>query len=187
VVFFQLLFVLPAMTLAWLEPDRLAPEEGTPRRGARAPLALGLLGLSVATPFLLSLGLATLPVRTTSSVSPPRPGPSLATATASDRCREFFATAEAGVGVTARIGIHAVACWNGRRAYELWGLNSSDCGLLTAAMATVTPERCTRTTAADGSLHFTYRALVRPALLPFARHLTVTLVLARDGRVVRFP
>ncbi len=43
VVFLQLLFVLPAMTLAWLEPDRLAAEDRPLATDPRAPLALGML------------------------------------------------------------------------------------------------------------------------------------------------
>ena len=185
-VFLQLLLVLPAMTLAWLEPDRLAPEDVTPAQDRRAPLALGMLALTIAAPFLLSLGPALIPVRTTSSTSPPRTSAGLATGPS--QCREFMASAQAGIGVGATIPLHAVACWNGRNAYEAWGLNASDCHLDSSFLATVSTEQCARTTGPGGALRFTYRALVRPTLLPFmGREVTVALVLDRDGRVERFP
>jgi hypothetical protein len=121
-------------------------------------------------------------------VSPPRPATELASATVADHCREFMATRRVGVGAEAQIGLHALACWNGRRAYEAWGLNDSDCGPLSTAMATITTERCARTTGADGTLHFTYRARIQSTLLPFGgRDLTVALALDRSGHVVRFP
>jgi hypothetical protein len=121
-------------------------------------------------------------------MSSSRPATELASATVADRCREFMATSQVGVGVEAKIGLHALACWNGRRAYEVWGLNDSDCGQFSSIIATVTTERCVRAMGADGTLHFTYRVRVSPVMLPFVgRELTVALVLDRSGHVVRFP
>jgi len=55
-------------------------------------------------------------------------------------------------------------------------------------MVTVETIECTRTTDASGTLHFTYHARLRSAVLPFlARDVVMTLVMASDGRVVRFP
>lgn len=186
--YLQLLFGLPAMVLAWTEPDRLAPEGEPQARDVWAAASLPLLGLTIATPFLLSLALIFLPVHTTPWVGAPQVGYSQLTATPAN-CREFMAGAGVGLGVGAEIPLHAEACWDGSHAYEAWGMNpKSDCGPRQSFLTTVTTTRCTRTTSADGTLHFTYRAAVRPALLPFlVRELQVSVVIDRNGHVEQFP
>jgi hypothetical protein len=182
VVLVQLLFGLPAMVIAWTEPDRLAPEVAAPALDARTALALRLLALTIAMPFLLSALLAIVPVRTTSWVSPQ-------TFAASHRlCREFMGSASVGIGVQASLPLHATACWDGEAASPAWGLNESDCNIAGATLATVETSRCSRVIGPDGTLRFTYGATVTPALLPFLRReVTVSLVLDRDGRVERLP
>lgn len=187
--YLQLLFGLPAMVLAWIEPDRLAPESEHKVRDVWAAVSLPLLGLTIATPFLLSLVLTFLPVHATASMSPPQLGfVGSAGARSAVQCREFLARTTVGAGVQADIPLHASACWDGRHAFEAWGMNRSDCLPASTMLTTVTAARCTRTTDADGTLHFTYRAAVRPALLPFlVREVEVSIVLDRNGHVQRFP
>lgn len=183
----QLLFGLPAMMLAWSEPDRLAPEPGASVENPWPAISLVLLAVTIATPFLLSLTPALLPPRISATTSPPRYGPAVAAADLTG-CREFLAGATVGVGVEARIPLHAEACWDGHRAYEVWGMNRSDCTPAVTMLATVTPARCSRVTAPDGTLAFTYRAFVRPTLLPFlVRDVDVRVVVNRHGDVERFP
>ncbi|HEY2705722.1 MAG TPA: hypothetical protein VGL20_18740 [Candidatus Dormibacteraeota bacterium] len=190
----ELLFVLPALTLAWLEPDRFAPEEAAVR-DRRSQIGLGLLAVTVLTPFLLCAGSLVLPLRSTSSVSAPMPGlpeavrePGAATPPAPAGCREFTAAVRLGLGAGGEIPLHALACWDGRSAYESWGLNQSDCTFASTTLALFTTRRCSRTTTADGTLHFVYTAEARPLLLPFlSRDVTVELVLDRNGTPVRFP
>lgn len=180
IAFFELLFVLPAMVVAWLEPDHLAAETPAPLSG-RARLALGMLAAAIVWPALLSVGVAVLPVRTTASVRSVDVSPS-------SRCVELTGASQVGFGVEARIPVHAMACGDGRTASEVWGLNRSDCLGADTTLATVTPVRCSRTTGPDGTLRFTYGAMVRPTLLPFlGREVTMRVVIDRDGRVVRFP
>ena len=179
--FLELLLALPAMVVAWLEPDHLAPEVAR-RLDGRARLALGMLVVAIAWPALLSVGLVVLPVRTTSSIEP------LASSVAPNHCVELTATSQVGLGVDARIPIHAVACGDGRTASQGWGLNPSDCQIASSVMATVATSRCAHTVDAEGTLSFTYGATVRPSLLPFlSREVTMRVVVDRDGRVVRFP
>jgi hypothetical protein len=179
----ELMLVLPTMVLAWLEPDHLVPEEKA-APDLRARLGLAMLALAIVAPFLLSLGVFILPPLTVSSVS------ELAGASAPgrDACLELMAERRVGGGVAAALPAHAAVCWNGRNAYEAWGLNESDCLTSSGSLTTVTTERCSRTTGPDGTLHFTYTALVRPVLLPFwGREVTVSLVVDRNGHVLRFP
>ena len=185
-VFLELLLALPTITVAWLEPDRIDPEEAPLVPGVRARLGLGMLAVALVAPFAVSLGIVLLPVRTTSSVSPGTVyGEPLAQIA---NCAELTASAQVGLGVGATVPVHALACWDGRTAYEKWGLNSSDCIIATSVLTTVTTERCSRTTDGDGTLRFIYRASVRPQLLPLlSREVTMELVLDRNGRVERFP
>jgi hypothetical protein len=93
-----------------------------------------------------------------------------------------------GFGVEARIPVHGTACGDGRTASAGWGLNHSDCLIASATLATVTADRCARTIDPDGTLRFTYGAMVRPTLVPFlGREVTMRVVVDRDGHVVRFP
>jgi hypothetical protein len=193
-VFLELIFVLPAMVLAFLERNH-QPADVNERSAGRSSnqqvrLAMILLGLTVAIPPLLSLGVAVLPVRTTSSAQPPTLTAAVSQSGAGARvwCQEFFATSDVGVGVEARLQLHAQACWDGKRAYESWGMNSTDCFPSATIVGIATVEQCTRTTGADGTLSFIYRSDVSPGLIPFLhRHVTLTLVIDRNGNVERFP
>ena len=193
-VFLELIFVLPAMVLAFLERDDQPADvnEGSTGRSRdqRARMAMILLGLTVAVPLLLSLGVAILPVHTTSSAQPPTLTAAVAQSGANARvwCREFFATSDVGVGMEARLQLHAQACWDGKRAYESWGMNSTDCFPSATLVGIATVEQCSRTTSADGTLSFTYRSDVSPGLIPFLhRQVTLSLVIDRNGNVERFP
>ena len=180
IAFFELLFVLPAMVVAWLEPDHLAPETAA-AMGGRARLALGMLATAIVLPALLSVCLVVLPVRTSGTVRSFAVGPA-------GHCVEVMGESRVGFGVEAQIPVHATACGDGQTATPGWGLNQSDCLLASATLATVTADRCGRTIGPDGTLRFTYGAMVRPTLLPFlGREVTMRVVVDRDGRVVRFP
>jgi len=188
VTFIQLLFFSPAMVIAWIEPDRIADEDG-PRmhRDLQTRVAYGMVTLAVALPLLMSLSLAVAPVRVSAFT---RPEPALLSPSGerTDPCTYFYARAQAGIGLGARIPLTAVACWNGTTAYEQWGLNASDCVQSVAELATLTTIECRRATASDGSLHFTYRTLLRSPILPFvSREVVMTLDLTKDGKVVQFP
>jgi hypothetical protein len=175
IVFLQLGLVLPAMVMAWLEPDRLEPEGRA--RDRWVPIAFGLLALTVITPFALSLAMVALPPLTTSSVSP-----------VTDRCTRFMADTRIGVGVEAVIPLHTVVCWDATRSQQSFGLNLSDCHPSSSAMTDVVTERCSRTTSPEGTVEFTYRARIRPKLLPFlSRDVTMGLAVDRNGRIVSFP
>jgi hypothetical protein len=180
VAFFELLFVLPGMTIAWLEPDHLAPEAAT-TLDRRARLGLAMLAVAIAWPAALSIGMIVLPIRTSSTVKP-------FSAPGTGRCVEVMATSQVGAVVSATIPVHATACGDGRTATPGWGLNQSDCQIYSADLATVTPDRCVRSVSPDGTLRFTYGAMVRPSLLPFlGRQVTMQVVVDRAGRVVRLP
>ncbi|MEO6797131.1 MAG: hypothetical protein ABI401_13260 [Candidatus Dormibacter sp.] len=180
--FFLLLVFLPAMVLAWLEPDRLVGTD-SPQLAAsrRASLAITMVALALVTPIALSVALVLVPIRTTSFFRPEQ-------GQTGAKCTYFDARAQVGLGFGAVVPLSAVACSDGRTASEDWGLNNSDCHPNRTEMTTVDTVECTRTTDASGTLHFTYRARVRSAVLPFlARDVVMTLVMAGDGHVVRFP
>jgi hypothetical protein len=180
-VFLQLLFFLPTMAVAWLEPDRLTDEPAPPRPmspGER--LSLVMVTVAFLVPLVLSFMVALLPVRTSASVQPIAGMP--------DHCQYFHAEKHTGFVFEGVQQLNAVACADGVKAYETWGLNQSDCLPGTRIAVEIVTTRCTRTTATDGTLRFTYSAQVRSVFLPFlSRDVTLNLTLARDGRVVRFP
>jgi hypothetical protein len=186
VTFIQMLFFLPAMVIAWIEPDRIVDEDGSwVRRNIRARIAYGMVSFAVVLPVLTSLALAVAPLRVSAFT---RPEGDSATPNGTAHCRYFDARTQAGVGFGASTRITAVACWDGRTAFEDWGLNNSDCFPYRTEFVTGTTIECRRTTGSDGSLHFTYRTVVRSAILPFvSREVVMTLNLAKDGRVVQFP
>jgi hypothetical protein len=188
IVFLELLFVLPAMVMAFLEPAYPAVEvrelEGHRPHGRRARTAMALLALTVAIPVLLSLAIAVLPPSTSRTLAATTDGGgSGATA-----CREFYANTHVGLGIEATFPLHAMVCWNGKRAFETFGMNNSDCLGGSSALTTATTTQCTRTTAADGTLAFTYRTDVASSLIPFVhRDVTLRLVIDRNGTVEQFP
>jgi hypothetical protein len=194
VAFLELLFVLPAMVFAFLEPDRLRPDPvdtdlSRLQRG-RARAAAALLGLTLGTPVLLSL-LLLLPPRVTAftsafTASPPaQVGTS---AVAPMNCKAFNADVVVGRGILASIPVSAAACWNGRVATESYGMNRSDCHAGDTLAAYVTTLRCSHTTDSGGTLHFVYSATVASALLPFlTQDVTVHIVIDRNGNVEQFP
>jgi len=182
ITFFLLLFFLPAMVLAWLEPNRLSGDRVTRVAGPRERLAIGMVAVALLTPIALSLALPLTPLRTTTLV---RAEPSSQLGAS---CTYFDARTKVGLGFGAVVPLSAVACWDGNKAYEEWGLNSSDCLLSSSEMTTVETITCTRSTDAEGTLRFNYRARVRSAVLPFmSKDVVRTLALSRDGRVVQFP
>ena len=144
----------------------------SPDRGPHLELPIGLL--------VLSLALAVAPIRTS-------------TYTRADigngaQCRYFDAHKQVGVGIGATIPLSAVVCWDGKTAAQEWGLNNSDCLPRIADFAIVSATECRRTTGSDGTLRFTYHAVVRSVVLPFiARDVVMTLAVAKDGQVVQFP
>ena len=193
IAFLELLFVLPAMVLAFLEPGRISQDSADGAAGtnpsARARLAAGLLGLTLALPFVLSLGVLVVPLQGSSSSGAPLDAigaPS--TPSSSTHCREFFAVRTAGVAVTAEIFLHTEVCWDGHTASEAYGMNASDCMPIATVLAVVTTTLCERATRPDGTLSFTYRSQVSSVLLPFLhRDVTMQLVVDRNGGVEQFP
>jgi len=182
IVLVQMIFFLPSMVLAWLGPDELSPEPEAPPQPRRAQvLALGAVALVLSVPFLLSLAIAVLPVRYTSSVLP----------TAGQQgfsCSEFTARAAVGVGIGARLPLHAGACWDGVKTSEQWGLNQSDCLAGSTDGAVVSTLACTRSIDEAGTLHFTWAARVTSTLLPFVkRDVTLRLTVDRRGHILEFP
>jgi hypothetical protein len=188
VSFIQLLFFLPAMVIAWIEPDRIADEDGPRmRRNTLTRIAYGMVTIAFALPVLMSLSLALAPVRT-AAFTKPEPVLVSSSGRPTDGCTYFDARAQTGIGFGATIPLTAVACWNGATAYEDWGLNGSDCHPNRTELVTDTTIECRRTTGSDGSLHFTYRTLLRSAILPFvSREVVMTLDLTKDGKVIQFP
>ena len=187
--FLQLLLFLPAMVIAWIEPDRISDEDAPRlRRSMRARLAYGMVALCVVVPVVLSVALLIAPVRTSAFTVANPVEFAGGSACGNDHGRYFEARKQVGWGFGASIPISAVACWNGTRAYPQWGVYESDChprmteGLIDSTVA------CQQRTAPDGTLTFIYRTRLTPAILPFiSRDVVMTLSLTKDGKVVQFP
>ena len=187
IVFLELLFVLPAIVMAFLEPAYPAVDFrdlGHRPHDRRGRTAMALLALTVAIPVVLSLAIAVLPPSTSTTLAPTTDG-SVSGATA---CREFYANSHVGVGIEATLPLHAMVCWNGKRAFETFGMNNSDCLGSSSVLTTATTTQCARTTTADGTLAFTYSTDVAASLIPFVhREVTLRLVIDRNGTVEQFP
>jgi hypothetical protein len=191
-VFGELLFVLPTMVLALVEPDRVEPEAGDVSGGSttRQRAAAGLLVASFALPIVLSVSLVVLPPSITTVSS----GSAVTTAAASGAsadlvdCRHLQADVTVGRGIQADIPVNALACWNGTTATASYGLAKSDCNPGDSVAVDVTTLQCSTTTFPDGTLTFTYGALVSSSLLPFlGRTVTVEVSIDKNGRVLAFP
>ncbi len=181
--FFELLFFLPAMVFAWLETDAAESDDNVPTRWLRSNiLATAMVALALVAPVIFALSVIVLPVRTTAFV---RSGPG---GTPGVTCAEFRALSQVGVGESASLPLAAGACWDGKKAFEEWGMNRSDCQLANTDGAFVETTACSRTTGTDGALRFVYAARVRPAVLPFlSKDVELRLTVSRDGRVLEFP
>jgi len=187
-VFLELLFVLPAMVMAFLEPGYLAvdvrEQAGHRPHGRRTRTAMALLALTVAIPVVLSLAIAVLPPSTSTTLAATTDGSGSGTTP----CREFYAESHVGLGIQATVPLHARVCWDGKRAFEDFGMNSTDCLGGSSVLTTATTMQCARTTSADGTLAFTYRTDVASSLIPFVhRDVTLRLVIDRNGTVEQFP
>jgi hypothetical protein len=203
-IFLELLFVLPAMVLAVIEAAPPPPEPGAPARpraaNVQARVAVALVVMVFALPFLASVGVVVLPPHNSAvlNTSPPVPPPQISGTpgapgagdqqVTSPPCGEFMSTVYAGWGVSAELPVFAAACWDGHRAFEPPG-SSSTYGPACwepSTLVTVTAAQCTPTTATgiDGTYILTWRATVSPELLPFlSRHVTVQVIIDENGHV----
>jgi hypothetical protein len=172
----QVMFFLPAMTLAWQEPDSTVPDPPARPVSRRGAAATAMVGVAVLVPLVLSASIALAPVRlvSTSSVTPSsKPG---------EQCVTVHSRLTVGWAIGAVIPVDGLACADGTRAYEEYGFNKSDCHPSTTDGAIVTTLRCSRVNGSDGAMSFTYSARVESALVPFIRReVTVRTVVDRNG------
>lgn len=183
VVYIELLFFLPTVAIAWIEPDMPEDEEFERRRltwrqrihwSAIVALVLLPIALSLALPFTGSTTSTTHVVHFPYGVS--RLG----------TCRYVHATASAGIAVQATIPLSGEYCSNGKRIHRLWGF-SKNCYPLESVFATVSMH-CTTSFDRQGTMHVRYLATVKASLLPVVQHrIALNLVVRRDGHIVRFP
>ena len=180
----ELLFVLPAMVIAFLEPSRI-PAETIATPSTRDRVTAWLVGVTLALPLVLSAGFIVLPVQLSATTGAPS---SNGDASSAATCREFSASRAVGVLVSASVPLHADVCWDGRRAVGAWGLNATDCLFVDSVLAGGSTASCRRVTDAAGTLSFTYTVELSPVMLPFLhREVTMHLVVDRNGAVEEFP
>jgi len=198
-VFLELLFVLPGMVLAFIEPAPPPPDPDAaplPRRvNVQARVAVALVVLVFAIPVLASIGLLVLPVRASPLSFVTTPAPVLSGSPASPSsggqqsaapiCGDPLTTVTVGWGVSAEMPVSVSACWDGQRAFEPAGASyfGGECWE-NQAFVTVAATQCgpTITAGPGGSLTFTWRGTLSPTLLPFlSRHVTVQVIIDRNG------
>jgi hypothetical protein len=184
--FVEVLFFLPAMVIAWLEPDRLPADGARAVPAGRSVFAAAMVALCLTLPFALTLTVFFAPIRTSAFTQPQftahEPG------SATSECRYFGARKQVGYGIGVSLPISAVACWDGTKAFESWGLNESDCHPSKTSLLNVTRTLCQRRTDADGTLRFSYRVGLSSPIIPFLeRDVEMTLAVTKDGKVVQFP
>ena len=203
-VFLELLFVLPGMVLAFIEPAPPPPEPDAPARSraanVQARVAVALVVTVFALPFLASVGVVVLPVHNSGvmnvfpDAAPPQINGTPSSPSSGDQqvtsppCGSFTSTVYAGWGVAAELPVFADACWDGHRAFEPPGSSGTFYGGCWSAstLVAVTAAQCspTTTTGIDGTYTLTWIAIVSPELLPFlSRHVTVQVIIDRNGRV----
>lgn len=199
-VFLELLFVLPGMVLAVIEPAPPPPEPDAPARpraaNRQARVAVVLVVMVFALPFLASVGVVVLPPHSSAVIdtSPPppqvsgTPGPSSTGGqqATSPQCGSFMSTVSAGWGVSAEMPVFAYACWDGHRASAPSGNTYGPVCWAPGTLVAVTAEQCTPSavTASDGTLTLTWRATVSPELLPFLnRRVEVKVIIDKNGQV----
>jgi hypothetical protein len=189
IVLAELLFVLPAMVLAFIEPARIPRDaQDSTTHSTRSRVAAWLLALTLGLPLVMSGAVVFLPEQTSASSGSPSSVDTGGSSTSVPSCREFYGSTTVGVLVTAKVPLHALACWDGHRATESFGMNDSDCVAFNSLLAVGRTTVCQRVTSPDGTLSFTWRTEVTPLLLPFIhRDLTIRVVIDRNGRVEQFP
>jgi len=192
--FLQLLFFLPAMVIAWIEPDRISDDDAPRlRQSSRARLAYAMVAVCIILPIVFSITLIASPIRTSAfTVADPIDGRGVngvgIKSCGNNHGLYFGARKDVGWGGVSSVPLTAVACWNGSRAYPLWGMFSSDCHPGTTEWAFASTLTCRQATGSDGTLTFTYRTRLRAVLLPFiSRDVVMTVTLTKDGKVVQFP
>jgi hypothetical protein len=193
-VFLELLFVLPGMVLAVIEPA--APADVDPPAGGRATnvrlrVALALVAAVVVLPFLASVGAGLLPLRVISTASAPIGSPAQMVGVPSPAgtpgrpsvpitCRSFDVQLVDGWGVAAGFEYSGQACWAGGMVTELV---DEACGLTGQSVMAGTGATCTATSS-GGTVTVSSRVTLTPALLPFlTRRLTVLVSIDGNGRV----
>jgi hypothetical protein len=203
----QLLVMLPTLMIAWTAGDRVDREGG---RHARHWALLWLSIPAIAGAWLLLVAAAPEQVtaKSNSSISGGLEGAT---------CQHFSAGRIVGAEFGATVGLRAEVCWNGTDAFVSGdpsiplpesaiaamhlppgvpadGGNPAQtdltaCGAgTTDDFATVSATTCSGTIDAAGTLHYSVHARVSP--LPGGigqRDVTLTLVVARDGRVLVSP
>lgn len=181
IVLAELVFFLPAMVIAWSHPD--APAELIRQAKVRIwfrRTTAAIVGLAVAIPLISSLALPFAPISTARSVT--------RLSTKTSQCYSLRATETVGWFMQVQFPINSTVCWNGRRAFEVYGMNRSDCNPRGNQGILVQTLSCARRVAADGSLWFTYSARASSAVLPFiSRVVTLTAAVSRTGRILRLP
>jgi Na+-transporting methylmalonyl-CoA/oxaloacetate decarboxylase gamma subunit len=193
-VFLELLFVLPGMVLAFIEPAPPPPEPDAPARpraaNVHARVAVALVVMVFALPVLASVGVAVLPLRISSGVSPSMPPPICSGCSASSTtagqppnlttCHSFDGQVVVGWGAYAGLEYSGQACWTEQSTSQTipgW------CGMGDQAFVAVTNVDCS-STSAGGTVTFTTRATLSPDLLPFLRRqVTVRVTIDRNGRL----
>ncbi len=181
IVLAELVFFLPAMVIAWSHPDaplelvRPATAQTWFRRTTTA-----MVGLAVSVPLLSGSAFPFIPISTQRSIT--------RLETSTSQCYSMRANETVGWFVQAEFPINATVCWNGRRAWELGGMNRSDCNPAGSQGVVVQTLSCSRRLAADGTLWFSYMARASSAVLPFvSRVVTLTVAVSKTGRLIRFP
>lgn len=203
----ELLVMLPTLMIAWADSDPVDGESAPQQRRASLlwPLIPALAGAWL-------LVVSAVPEQAVAAANN-----SISSSLQGATCTHFAAGRMVGAEFGATVGLRAEVCWNGADAFVFGdpsiplpqsaivrmqlppGVAATDvdpaqldltaCGAdNTDDFATVSGTTCTATIDATGSLHYTVHAHV--AGLPGGigqRDVTLTLVVARDGRVLEAP
>ncbi|MBO0686858.1 MAG: hypothetical protein J2P45_27235, partial [Candidatus Dormibacteraeota bacterium] len=190
----ELVAMMPTLVIAWVEPG---PTLG--RRASLGPPALA--GSATVLVWLLTLALA--PVQVASPSLNGGAGGVVGLTSRAGRCHQFVGGRVIGAGFGATVGTHVEVCWDGRRTSVVGAPGRLGTGQLVSSptgerslsacgadssgdFAIVSGATCTTRIGADGTLHYSFHALV--SALPFeigAREVSMNLVVTRQGRVLQ--
>lgn len=182
-VYLELLYFLPTVIIAWLEPDA-PPDDDIRHRPLGWPERLTWMGLVALLLFPFALSASLLFATYTSAVQIRDHG---SFALPQERTCTFVSKSKsAGVGPLATIHLAGSLCWNGRQVWPVWGFAHSDCQPASYFLTTV-DMRCSTTFTRNGTIHIRYLAMLKPSLLPiFHRQIEISFAMQPNGHIAQF-
>ncbi|MGA7172699.1 MAG: hypothetical protein WCB86_01165 [Candidatus Dormiibacterota bacterium] len=177
VVFIALLICLPAMLIAWFEPDRATPSPPVSRASLFASrLTMTMVVVSLAAPVAGAAMVLTAPAQVGPAgrfLTPMGP-----------QCGHFQRVAMVGGWFSTSSVLGVNVCWNNQRARVVDFQGQRISCATSAYLVTASTAACRARLASNGTLRVTYTAKFQPVVLSFlSREVDITFTVDRRGRL----